>query len=437
VGKAERAVTLPLPMGDISSGAGAAAEGTAAMAGEGTESQGGVPMSPVRRLILLVALAVLTLSAVGAAASSALASPPAGATDWTFAVYCDGDNDLEPYWDRFSLPWLLDVPASPGLHIVVLIDRRSTDGAQLVEIDGGIQTVVATYPEKDFGDGATLRWFIEAVHSRYPSTHLALTMWDHGYGWRYVCKDETSGGDSIGMDELHAAVTGAGVPIDILAFDACNMGDVDVAYEAALTHLVKIMVASEESVSANGYPYDKMLAPLADDPSLTPVQVAQAMVAGWKDYYDGLNWANTAQLAAVDVTRIAAAAPDLRAWARRLAADLPLYKKAYTRELKKTWHAWASNQYDFSDYCAKLIEDTQVKDATLKALTRTVKNDLADATIANATAPKSVPVTALTIWWDEHVDWKTWQADYLAHVSFAQPAPLGMGWWAFLNAYNQ
>lgn len=395
-----------------------------------------------RRIAFALAFACLWAGVLGVAPAANAAAPAVGpARDagdtWTIALYVNADNDLDYLWPRFTLPALRRIPASSQVNVVALVDRESETGSFLYRIRGSQVTTVRHWiTERDFGQGETFQWFLRQMHSRFPVDHLIVVGWDHGYGWRYFSHDYNAD-DAITMPELRAALSGAGVPVDVLAFDACNMGDVDVAYEAALTHLVKIMVASEESVSANGYPYDKMLAPLADDPSLTPVQVAQAMVAGWKDYYDGLNWANTAQLAAVDVTRIAAAAPDLRAWARRLAADLPLYKKAYTRELKKTWHAWASNQYDFSDYCAKLIEDTQVKDATLKALTRTVKNDLADATIANATAPKSVPVTALTIWWDEHVDWKTWQADYLAHVSFAQPAPLGMGWWAFLNAYNQ
>lgn len=68
-------------------------------------------MSHARRVILLVVLALLTLTVVATAASPALAAPPSS-TQWTYAVYCDADNDLEPYWDQFSLAWLLEVPAS-------------------------------------------------------------------------------------------------------------------------------------------------------------------------------------------------------------------------------------------------------------------------------------------------------------------------------------
>ncbi len=398
----------------------------------------GGTMTHARRIILLVVLALAALWVAAVAASPALAAPSkarSAGTQWTFAVYCDGDNNLERYWEQYSLPWLLEVPASPGLRVVAMRDRLSTTGTELIEIAGGAQTVVATYPEKDFGDGATFRWFIQTVHALYPSTHLAVTMWDHGYGWRYICKDDTSGGDAITMDELQAAITGAGVPIDILAFDACNMGDIDVAYEAAGTGLVSFMVASEESIIANGYPYDEMLTPLAQDPSRGAEQVAVDMVAGWKTYYDSLQSANTAQLAAVDVRRIATAGGDLQAWTARLATGLPLYKKAYTADLSRTWHAWATNHYDLGDLCGNLLADPAVSDPTLKGLTQTVLNDVEAAVVAQSSAPSSADSTGLTIWWNSKVDWKTYQADYLAQVAFAQPLPVGVGWWAFLDAY--
>ena len=80
------------------------------------------------------------------------------------------------------------------------------------------------------------------------------------------------------MPELRAALAGAGVPVDILAFDACNMGDVEVAWDVASvedpaapgTPLVDYLVASEETIDQDGYPYDDMFAPLAADPGRSP-----------------------------------------------------------------------------------------------------------------------------------------------------------------------
>lgn len=380
---------------------------------------------------LLVALALLAF------ASAAFAAPrTAPKAQWTFATYCCVDNNLEQYWDRYSVPALLGVPASDSVNVVVLCDRLSTTGTDLIEYDGGVERVVETYPEMDFGEGDSLAWFIQAVRDLYPSTHLAVTMSDHGCGWNYIAKDETSGGDRITMDEFGKALTDAGAWIDILAFDACNMGDVAVAYEAALTGKVGIMVASEESVPYEGYPWDKMLAPVAQDPSRTSTQVAKDMVAGWKAYYDDLTWANSVQLAAVDVTRIGLAASDMQRWSARLAADLPAYEKAYTQAASRSWTPSYTRYEDFGELCSRLSADTSITDATLKALTQTVRADLDAALIAQDTAPKTARATGLIIWWATQNTWTYYQEAFKIQPSFARPAPVGIDWWAFLDAYN-
>ena len=388
------------------------------------------------RPLVVALLITLALLAFTAAVPAAGAAAPSAAAPWTCAIYVDGDNNLEKYWDQYSLAGLLDVPSSPGVNVVAMVDRFSTSGTELVEIDGGVRRVVATYPEKNFGDGGTLAWFIQTVSELYPSTHLAVTLWDHGNGWRYIAKDDTSDGDRITMDEMGQALTDGGAWIDILAFDACNMGDVAVAYEAALTGTVGIMVASEESIPYNGFPYGRMLTPVAQDPSRTPAQVAADLVAGWKTYYETLTWAKGAHLAAVDVTRIGAAVPDLQSWSARLAAGLPAYRKAYANALGRSWTPWATRYEDLGDLCGQLDASASITDATLKALSRTVRADLAAALIAQDTAPKSATATGLAIWWAQKNTWTAFQADFKAQVSFAQPAPLGVDWWAFLDAYN-
>jgi len=383
-------------------------------------------------IILLVLLACLIAAGPAAAAKPA---PPPGSTQWVYAIYMNADNSLEKYWGQYSLPWLEKIPASTGLKVVAMEDFKSTSGTTLAEITPGKQTVVATYPEKDFGDGATFQWFIQTVHSLYPSTHLAVSVWDHGYGWRYFSQDDTSN-DSISMPEFQAAVKNAAVPIDILAFDACNMADVDVAYEAALAGNVNIMVASEETVPGNGYPYDLMLTPVASNPAETPAQVATDMVNGWGKYYDTQKWASTVQLGAIDITKIRAAAADLQNWAGLMNADLPTYKTRYAAELKATWAAFATKHYDLADYCKQLVADTGVADATLKAAAGKVVTDVTGAVIANHNAKGTLAATGLQIWWGFGSDWTTYQAAYKVQPAFAQASPTGMNWWVFLNAYN-
>ena len=392
----------------------------------------------------VVILAVLTLVALLTAAAAA-AGPPAPArngpaapgTQWVYAVYMDGDNSLDTYWEQYSLPALLRIPGGDGLEIVAMMDRAGASGTQLVELEGSAQSLVAVYPEKDFGDGATFQWFIQEVRSRYPSARLAVSVWDHGYGWRYFAADDTSGGDRITMDKFRNALVNAGVTVDLLAFDCCNMANTEVAYEAARSSKVGVLVASEETVPQTGYPYDLMLTPLALEPSRTPAQVAADMVAGWKTYYDAQAWATWAHLSAVDITKLGAATADLQALSALLRSDMAQYKEGITSAAGKAWFAWATDYADLADLCGQISADSGIEDPALMAAADRVQADVAAALIAQDTAPASARATGLTIWWPSHSTWSAGQAAYYAQTSFALPAPIGAARWSFLDAYDR
>ena len=167
------------------------------------------------------------------------------------------------------------------------------------------------------------------MHARFPSDHLIVVGWDHGYGWRYFSRDYNAD-DAITMPELRAALAGAGVPVDILAFDACNMGDVEVAWDVASVDdpssaggpLVDYLVGSEETIDQDGYPYDGMFAPLAGDPGRSPEQVTDDMLRGWDAYYGSLRCFDWVSLSAVDLAAVRAAGPAMADLAGRLRAGL-------------------------------------------------------------------------------------------------------------------
>lgn len=350
---------------------------------------------------------------------------------WTLAVYYNGDNDLERYYDEYSLPALLNIPASDDFEIVVLLDRMSTQGIELIEIEGGTATVVNTYPEMNFGDGATFAWFLTEVSTLYPSENLAVTASDHGYAWRYFSNDQTSG-DKITMPEFQAALTSAGVYIDVMSFDACNMGAIEVVYQVSLTGMVDNMVASEETIPMNGFPYDLMFTPLALNAARTPDQVACDMVAGWAAYYDPLNWAQTVALSAVDVASIGANAQVFDDWCARMHTDLATYRKNYKTALNSAYCAWATSEHvDMADLGEWLLADTKIKDTTLKTLTSAMIAAIDSSVLAFDNGPGAAACHGLTLWWGVGGDWDMYDDAY-TEVAWA----IDMGWWAFLNDYN-
>jgi len=391
--------------------------------------------SPV---VLTLLFALLCAVAVPAAVGTARAAgAPAPQAAWTIALYANGDNDLMYTWPQFTLPALKSIPPNGAVHVVAMLDKPKKDGAWLYEVSGpSVDTVKHFAAERDFGSGATFRWFLEQVHARFPSDHLLVVGWDHGYGWHYFSKDSTSK-DKILLPELKRAIADAGVPIDILGFDACNMADADVAYELASTGLVGHLVASEETIDQDGYPYDDMFTPLAYDPRREPGAVVTDMLAGWQRYYGSRRNFNWVSLSAVDLSVNAAMKDDLVAWVTRLREDLPLFAARYQAAMHETIYAWDSWQLDLGGFAARLADDPLITDAALKAASAAVRDDVAAAVIDVTSGSYASGFTGLTVWAGTGADWKNYRKDYRAQVGFGKPvAAGGTGWYDFLRAFN-
>ena len=355
----------------------------------------------------------------------------AATESWTYAVYVSGDNSLERFWDDSSLPLLLNLPANDMFHIVAIMDRLSTDGTEVIEISGSTWEVVANYPEMDFGDGATFEWFLEEVSYRYPSDKLAVTAWDHGYAWRYI-SDDTTSGSRISMPELQRAIENAGVYIDVLAFDACNMAAVEVAYQLSLTGLVGIMVGSEESVPTTGFPYDLMLMPTALDTTRTPAQMAVDMVQGFEAYYAPQTWATTVALSAVNISAISESSSVFYEWVDAMRSYLPVYETNYKQALNDAYCAWATHYHvDMADLGDALLADSLVTDTDFRGATSEMVSAI-DGSILDAWGGKYAEDSrGLTLWWGWGGDWN-YYADAYTEVAFATDT----GWWSFLDEYN-
>ena len=350
---------------------------------------------------------------------------------WTFAIYVNGDNNLERYWEDFSRPALQNIPANSDVNIVAMMDWVAQNGSSLYEISGGVVTLVDTYEEMNYGDGATFQWFLTEIATLYPSDKLGITMWDHGYAWRYISDDSTSG-DEITMDELQTAIEGAGVSIDILSFDACNMAAVEVVYEVAQTGLVDLMVASEDTIPENGFPYDLMWTQVAQDPTRTPAQVAVDMVDGWAAYYDPLSWATTVGLSAIDVGVIGSSIATLDTWVAEMHANLGAYERYYKTALKDAYSAWATYKHvDMADLGDTLLANSKISDADLRTATANMVALVDSSVLAVSVGSGAEDARGLTIWWGVRGDWSFYSPAY-AEVDFA----VDLGWYDFLVDYN-
>lgn len=257
------------------------------------------------------------------------------ARQWTVAVYLGGDNDLEPAAIRDLLEMQAGVPAS-GCTVVVLIDRCKDpdDGpddwtdTRVLHVrpgsDGQFANLAAP-GELDTSDARTLASFATGVFRRFPARHHALFVWDHGGGYTGICVDEDAPGRAAGKRQLSLRDVREGIAtalqragllrLDLVAFDACLMAQLDVAL--AMHDLADAMVASEAIVPGTGYPYTQVLAQFAADRS--GCEVAKALVDDYGAFSEDA-FASGSTLSAFDLRQAAAVAAALDRLAREALA---------------------------------------------------------------------------------------------------------------------
>lgn len=212
---------------------------------------------------------------------------------WTVLLYVNGDNDLEHY-ALADLNEIEQVGGSGEVEVLAQLDRSagydSGDGNwagarryRLVR-DGDpshlSSPVLAQLGPVDMGSAASLADFVAWGRATLPADRYALVIWGHGDGWypgkapsaRAVSIDETSG-HSIGPRELGQALATA--PVDLLLLDACLMSTLEVAHE--LAGGCRVLVASQGSPPATGYPYDRFIEELTDQPLMGPEQAGSRL----------------------------------------------------------------------------------------------------------------------------------------------------------------
>lgn len=234
--------------------------------------------------------------------------------DWTFMVYLDADNNLESAGIDDFLE-MSSVGSDSNVNIVVQFDRipgedwsfgNWTDCQRFLVTAGMTPTVSNAI--SDWGDGTggrevnmadpqTLIDFVEWAMDNYPASNYAVILWNHGGGWRIeyeperpilkaVCWDDTSGVDSMYMNEVKSALATIKTErqqVDLVGFDACLMGMTEVAYE--IKDLANVMVASEASEPGDGWPYDTIIEDLSALPTMSATDLGATIVNRYGESY--------------------------------------------------------------------------------------------------------------------------------------------------------
>ena len=191
----------------------------------------------------------------------------------TVLVYIGADNNLTNTAN--SNIYSMNSNISNGMenyNLLVFVDRKDVAPALLHLHNFRIDTI-AKYPERDSTDPMVLREVIDYMTQNYKADHYGLVLWSHGTGWlptnklHYVAPNmkympsrafawEDRRGQSPAYDCMELDGLVEGIPdgvFDFILFDACYMGNVEVAF--ALRNKAHQIVSSCYEIVSYGFPY--------------------------------------------------------------------------------------------------------------------------------------------------------------------------------------
>jgi len=322
---------------------------------------------------------------------------------WTFLVFMNADNNLESAGIG-DINQMEQVGSTANLNIVVQCDRTpSSDSSEGYDDSNGDWTTckrfyvkkdtdtaiinsqeIADLGEVDMGSAATLEDFVTWGLGRFKASHYAVILWNHGGAWKECSNDETDGSSLLIPDTavaLDNSLTAAGVTqFDLIGFDMCLMGALEVDYEISSLGLVR--VASEELEPGDGWDYAASLGALAANPNMTAAQLGTRIAQDYKAWYDV--WGtHDITLAAVDLTKIAALVTSVNNLASQMSSDMVSDWSEFGKSGKfSEGYAKGENPggyIDLGDFAYILYQTTT--NTTVETLASTVLQNLQQAVI--------------------------------------------------------
>ncbi len=232
--------------------------------------------------------------------------------EWTVMVFINGKNNLEPYalkdmneMEQIGSTNKVNVVTETGL-VSGYGDMPWTGTARfLIKKDADTNTItspiLANLGKVDMGDYNSVVDFVNWAKATYPAKHYMLVIWNHGSGWdksapasvtRGISYDEETG-HNINTPQMGTILKNVG-GVDVYGSDACLMQMAEVTYE--LKDGVTYIVGSEETEPGDGYTYNDLLGPLADNPAMTPEQLGTLAANAYADHYQAANEGSTQSL---------------------------------------------------------------------------------------------------------------------------------------------
>jgi len=350
---------------------------------------------------------------------------------WTILVYLAGDNNLDEDGVR-DIAEMAKVGSTNDINIIAQFDRAGTLGTQRFYITkgGGYEKdSIANLGETDTGDPKVLIDFLKWGITTYKAERYMAVLWNHGSGWnedevydkalrlspdketirptlkrafrekrirktmfstsleeilkqtpavRGILYDDESR-DFLDNAEMKNVLAEAAKLIpnkrfDIIGFDACLMNTLEVDFQ--LKDMARVIVGSEETEPGAGWPYDKVLGAIAQNPDMSPEDFGKVIVDSYVKSYDNGANSEPVTMSAVNLDKITAIMSGINKWATVLKKNISNKETFYTvlqcsEIVQKFYYQTYKDTFDFAKV---LKESSKIKDiqdasaALIKAL---------------------------------------------------------------------
>ncbi len=244
---------------------------------------------------LLIVFLLASCGGGGSGGSSSESENHVGVKNgWLVLIYMDGDNSLSGATAE-DLREIESVKYSPQVKVVVLRDTFGNEGGTIYDYNYENSSFDEfSVPEPNMGEPSTLVNFVEKYARKYPYSNVALIMWNHGDAWRGVshpdkfraAAEDVTDDDYLYMHELKEALqklSDDGIRINLIGFDECLMGNLEVFYD--IKDYTDVVVASEVSEPYEGWNYSYVMKEVSNNPSLDAYAFGKVIVDAYRKAY--------------------------------------------------------------------------------------------------------------------------------------------------------
>lgn len=315
--------------------------------------------------------------------------------EWTILVYLEGRNKLA-FSTNLALNKMEHIGSDSNVNIVAQATveptlaerfapgmrplntrryyiRKDDDKVKInspVVGDSGARLPLSSDTMADF-----LSWGME----KFPAKHYMVIVKKHGLGFAKTDKFVPLSARDLNS-ALEKAQEKTGKKVDVVSFDSCSMGQMEVAYE--LSGNAKVMTASQEDILAVDYPYDRIMWGMEQNGGkITPKEAGELVVDAHRSGVP--NGIQTA----VDLDRLKEAGEATKDFVEVIIAEKVPPSVIYTNMLKSPSlepgesMRLAFNFRDGLGFLESIINDNNIKSERVKEKALALKEKLQESII--------------------------------------------------------